>query len=425
MKKIVNKVKKSEFTRNIIKLVFGTSIGQLIMFLAAPILTRIYSPEDFSVFGVCVAFIYILQIISNGKYEEASLLPKENTKAANLVCVSIISSTIFAILTTIILYLTKDYILERLTNINAQILFLTPFGIIIISLYNILMFWNTRFKKFKNLFACKIIQPLTNALTAIICGYYFNLNTLGLIIAIFTAVTITSIILLIPSLTNKEMKFWEYKFSNLKQTLLTYKKFPLFLSFSFLMENATLRLPIIILSGILSHSLVGMYTLMERVLITPIFIFSMAIKDVFNQKAAEDFKKTGSTHNIYKNNLILLSIIAIFPCLILAIWGPDLFAIVFGEKWRFAGEMAKIMTPALFTRIISFTLIYNFQIHNKQDLTLIFQTLTFIAVLVGLYLTSRSLDITTFLWIYSISDALIKTAMIIKGYQLSKKTIYP
>ena len=421
MNAIISKIKSSEFTKNIIKLIFGTSVGQLIMFLAAPILTRIYSPEDFSILGVCVAFYCILQIISNGKYEEACLLPKTHNKAANLVNFSFICSFLFAILTAIILYLTKDYLLSKLTNINTTILVLIPIGIISMSAFNILIFWNTRFKKFKNLFSCKILQPLTNAIIAITIGYFYKQHSLGLILANVTALTITSIILLIPSIQNKEMRFWSYKFDDLKSQLIEYKKFPLFLLFSVLMENATIRLPIIILSSILNHSVVGIYTLMERVLITPIIVFSQSIKDVFNQKAAEDFKNTGSTHNIYKNNLILLSILGFFPCLILALFGPDIFSIIFGENWRFAGEMARIMTPALFFRIISMALVYNFQIHNKQDLTLIFQTMTFIAVIIGLHLTSITLDIKTFLWTYSLSDAVIKAFMIAKGYQLSRQ----
>ena len=41
---------KSEFTKNTLTLMTGTSVAQAIPIAISPILTRIYSPEDFGVY---------------------------------------------------------------------------------------------------------------------------------------------------------------------------------------------------------------------------------------------------------------------------------------------------------------------------------------------------------------------------------------
>ena len=53
---------KSEFSRNVLTLMTGTTIAQAIPIAISPILTRIYSPEDF---GLLALFLAVFSILSN------------------------------------------------------------------------------------------------------------------------------------------------------------------------------------------------------------------------------------------------------------------------------------------------------------------------------------------------------------------------
>ena len=48
---------KSDFIQNVVKLMTGTIIVQLIAFLSQPIITRIYSPHDYGIFATIQAII--------------------------------------------------------------------------------------------------------------------------------------------------------------------------------------------------------------------------------------------------------------------------------------------------------------------------------------------------------------------------------
>jgi len=55
---MINKLKlKSEFAKNVLTLMTGTTIAQAIPIAISPILTRIYTPEDFGVFALNILFI--------------------------------------------------------------------------------------------------------------------------------------------------------------------------------------------------------------------------------------------------------------------------------------------------------------------------------------------------------------------------------
>ena len=51
---------KSEFSRNVLTLMTGTTIAQAIPIGISPILTRIYSPEDFGLFALFLAITNII-----------------------------------------------------------------------------------------------------------------------------------------------------------------------------------------------------------------------------------------------------------------------------------------------------------------------------------------------------------------------------
>jgi O-antigen/teichoic acid export membrane protein len=94
---------KSDFTKNILKLVSGTFIAQLLTILLAPILTRLYAPEVFGLFTLISSIFGVIALISGGRYEVAILLPKKDEDAANLLILSLGVNTIFMLLFYLIL----------------------------------------------------------------------------------------------------------------------------------------------------------------------------------------------------------------------------------------------------------------------------------------------------------------------------------
>lgn len=62
----------------------GSVLGQLVMLLATPIITRLYSPSDFGILSLYTMVVSVLLVFATLKYELAIPLPKENKKAINL-----------------------------------------------------------------------------------------------------------------------------------------------------------------------------------------------------------------------------------------------------------------------------------------------------------------------------------------------------
>lgn len=59
---------RSEYRRNIITLVTGTTIAQAIPVAISPVLTRLFSPDDFGFFAVYFSTATVLSVIATARY---------------------------------------------------------------------------------------------------------------------------------------------------------------------------------------------------------------------------------------------------------------------------------------------------------------------------------------------------------------------
>lgn len=81
---------KSEFLRNVLTLMTGTTIAQAIPIANTPILTRLYTLADFGLLALFVAVTSILGSIANGRYEMAIMLPKKDEDAINIAALGLL-----------------------------------------------------------------------------------------------------------------------------------------------------------------------------------------------------------------------------------------------------------------------------------------------------------------------------------------------
>ena len=87
---VINSVRyKSGFLRNVGTLFTGTSVAQILPLVISPFLTRVYSPEEFGILAMFVAFSSVIGVISTGRYELAIIQAKSDRMAVAVFALSI------------------------------------------------------------------------------------------------------------------------------------------------------------------------------------------------------------------------------------------------------------------------------------------------------------------------------------------------
>lgn len=362
---------KSEFSRNVMTLMTGTTIAQAIPIAISPILTRIYTPEDFGLFALYIGVLMIFSSLVAGKYELSILIPKENKDAQHLVLGSIMLSFVICLCLFVCIVIFVNSLVTLLGNEKVRFwLYFLPLNIFILSVASILYYWNNRLKSYDVLSKGQVIQSVSKAGVNISLGFILKLGS-GLIVG-----TLISSVIYLSYLFRKAFQSLEFSsFDNKKAFFLLkkYKKFPLFMVPSGLLENTASQLPVILMGGSFGSLVVGYYSLSQRMISIPTMLVGAAIGNVFRQEASHHFSRHGECRLLFIMTLKKLILLSCIPFIIFYFFSPYLFAIIFGEEWRVSGEFAQILTPMFFLQFVVSPLSNMFMIAEKQQYDLYMQ----------------------------------------------------
>jgi O-antigen/teichoic acid export membrane protein len=412
---------KSEFTRNVLTLMTGTTIAQAIPIAISPILTRIYSPEDFALFALYGSILMLLSVMATGKYELAITIPKNNIEAKNIVILSILISIFLSIFILILLFAFSDSIANLLKNKNIEdLLFLLPISILSVGFYQSMSYYTNRESKFKRLALSRVIQSLSVSSISLFFGYIIYLNY-GLVLGSVFGQFLAAIILVRLVINDNKNFLKNISFRKIFVVAKKNIKFPKFLIVSNFINTFSQQLPIFLFSIYYSSAVVGYYMLSQRIIKVPSSILANAVADVFRQKASYEFSHNGNCVLLYKKTIKKLFFISIIPFSILFFIAPDLFAFVFGEKWRITGEYVQIMIPMFFLQFISNPLSMLTVIANKQEYDIWWQSMFGIGtliILLGTHYVNGNIKNT--LMYLTFFYSLMYVIMLNKTYKLSK-----
>ena len=82
----------------------------------------------------------------------------------------------------------------------------------------------------------------------------------------------------------------------------------------------------------------GFYDQSYRILRLPLMLAGLALGQVFFQRSAEKYNNKEDIMPIMMKSIKMLALISILPFTLIFLFGDDMFAYVFSEKWRGAGE---------------------------------------------------------------------------------------
>ncbi len=155
----MNLKKRSPFLKNFIALFTGSAVAQLIPIALSPVLARIYSTDDFAVFGIFYSTLLMLSVIAAAKYEVAIVVPKSESESRKVAMVSAIASLFVFVLLAIVSMLFSDAFVDYVDNQKIRPWIpLILIGVLITGLYQSTSYWLIRRAKFKDLAINKVSQ---------------------------------------------------------------------------------------------------------------------------------------------------------------------------------------------------------------------------------------------------------------------------
>ena len=408
---------KSEYVRNLLTLVSGTTIAQAIPVAVTPILTRIYSPAEFGLFAIYMALISIGAMIATGRLEMAVLIVRKDSDALRLAFISFIVSGVFSILTLLVIALWG----ERIAAFSGQPemlrwLYIVPFSIFLFSVYKVVLHWLNRNKQYGLMSRNRVIQSGSISALQVAVGLAPKITT-GLAIA--DCLGRAAALLLILRRITATVKLPAFNRARQYALIRRYRKFPFLGSPASLLNVLSLQAPYVIIPAIFTSAIAGMYFLVFRVLMLPIALIGEAMMEVFRSRAMEDLKEHGTCRPVFIKTFLSLVIIGLPPALLLMLFGREIFAFVFGEDWREAGRYAAILAPMALFRLSCAPLGGVLFIREKLHLILLLQSFFFVMVALSLVVGWMQQDPVLLVSFLSVSGCLFYLLQALSSFRLS------
>lgn len=408
-----------KFAKNLAVLMTGTTIAQAIPVLISPLLTRIYTPEDFGVFALYLAVASIIAVVVTGRYEMAIIIPKKHNTAWHIAVLSISLAGIACLCMLLLIVLFKSYF-DRLLGWGdgAQWLYWLPASVFFMATYQSLNYLCNRDGHYKRMAISRILQ--SSAMSAVhIGGGYIRAGATGLISGQILGqlfATFALVYMMFVRESTKTLLISKYKMFALARR---YADFPKYLILAHGFNTASAHSPIIFLSAYFGSGSAGFYILIQRVIGAPMAIIASAIADVFRHEASHEYARSGSCRMIFRKAFARLLFISIVPFVIFFFLAPTIFLVFFGESWREAGNYAQLLTPMFFLQFIASPLSAMYMIAQKQKLYLIWQFVLFGLIVVAFSVGAYADDIEVFLLLFSAFNSFMYAASGVVSYKLA------
>lgn len=380
MKNTMNK----GFIKNVLTIAKGTAAGQLILFLASPLLSRIYTPEEYGILAIYTLLISTLSILSTLKLELAMQTEEKDTSAIFIVKVSMIFNMLFSFVLLIIFHSQKELLckLFKIPLESSGFLYLVPFGVFALGLNRInssLFIRNKNFNDLKKLFVSNSILMVTIQMGLGILKVIPNSLIIGDAIGRF----ITNVRAIKGKLTNSKTP--KLSFTNAFKVIREKRKY-VFLStsseFLFVLVNQSIPFLLILFY---SPILAGYYTFGLKIVNAPMVLIGKSISQVYISEIRTETKRYSKINKLFNQIVKRLTLTAILPYSLLYFFGPEIFSIIFGSEWSYSGELMSIMSILFFVEIIVYPLTVTLEVLEKQKFLFFWQLMRGITTITAFF----------------------------------------
>jgi len=400
-------IKQRHFLKSAFVLISGTALGQVIPILTAPIVTRIYSPQDYGLFGIFLLISSLIGVVTTMQIENAILIEKDDFSANNVfqLCIFLsVAASICSFLFMLFFHgtITRYFRVPELTNY----LYLLPLTVVMTGLTNSLSTWCNRLLLYKAISTQRIVSAIVAPATSILIGLLMKSVAglfVGMLIGQFVGVAL---------LARAYYHSANYSFVSFRHMFETFKRHSAFPKFNFPSELINLfiaQFPAFILGRFYSLASVGQYNLSNRMLSMPTMFISQAVGEVFKKRASIEFHATGACINTFKRTFFTLAFLSLIPFLTIFLLGPYLFGFLFGKQWIEAGSFTRIMTVMFFLRFTVSPLTFVVYLKGKQMIGLVGTIVYAITTVIVCYIIASNTSnvyylligyVSNFTWIY-------------------------
>lgn len=350
----------------------GGAIGQALVVLATPVLTRLFTPEDFGVYALYSSTVLVAGSLASLRLDAAVLVPRQLGTAVALsklgsgalVVVGVVTAAAAAAAVAV------GVLGPDATHSPALAALFVLLGVVGFGGYQLLNMWAVRERLYGAVARTRVTRAAVQVafqvgggligfapgglLMGHALGHLFGLRFIG----------------------RRMLDAWRSvrtSAARLRWTARRYRNYPLLSAPAALLQSSSLQLPAVVLMAYFGPAAAGVYAVAQRVIATPIQVVGSALAMVFMGETLHLAKSSpAQLRRVMLRSVALTALIGSLPILLLALGGPPLFEFALGREWAEFGTYIRTMAPMFVAQFAMYPISQTLKVLERPGLQLVF-----------------------------------------------------
>lgn len=353
--------------RNVITLGLGQLFGHAILLAGTPLLTRMYSPDDFGLFAIYGAVLSVCSVVVTLRYEAAIPLAANRKQAFHLLVLTLGIALALAALCGALFLLARDTALihPHLAQLRSYAVLLA-INLAACGGYQALTFWLLHERNFQQLAVARLMNSLAMVGGQVGLGLAGS-GPAGLLIG--HGLGYGAGCVWMGTLAFSRSKRVSISLGESLTAAARFSRFPRISVWGALVSALATHLPVLLIAAIFSPVAAGWYLLAHRCLIVPLSLLQVPLSRTYLSESADLFRERPQDMlRLYWNVVLIVLGTAAVPVAGFMLFAPMLFGLVFGVEWVPAGEFCRILAPLLLLQLAWNSVQSTLDILGRQDI---------------------------------------------------------
>lgn len=368
------------FLKDVSIMLTGSAGGQAVSLLLSPLLTRLYTPQEFGILSVYSAIIAILTVVASLRYELAMPLVRDDEDAVNLMAVCLMALGITTAAVGLVSFLAPDSWVARIWPIPLDpadsLIYrsLLVVGYTCLGGYFIALYVATRVNAYRAIARTRLAQGVVGP-TSQIGLALLGAGAPGLLVGSILGQSAGTFGLFGKVMGGRGDLLRAISWSRMKAQASRFKQFPLVGSWAALIDAiGSSQLLYLLITMTYSARIAGFIFLAERVVSRPLSIIGTSILQVFVGEAG---KTIASDPALLKRRFYQVVTrqfgLALAWILLANLIAILLFPAMFGEEWRDGVPYLEAISIAYLAQAVVLPVFHTLQLLERQRMAAAWQ----------------------------------------------------
>jgi O-antigen/teichoic acid export membrane protein len=338
--------------KNIATVLSGTLVAQLIALAAMPLLSRLYSPEDFGHFQIYMSSLNVLLMVVAFRYEVALLNADAGVKLNTLLGLVLRLSFLTSGVTAIVVWLAGPFLASQIDGFGVIAWLIAP-GMLFGGLYHALIYLPIRNRNYKLSVVTKLFQSVSYVGTSLSLAFT-PLSAVGLAIGDLFGRLAGGFVAIAWIKGIARMLAQPVPLIQLIRVAQEFRSFPLMTFPGTLISALTAAMIPIVFAKLYGVEVAGQYALVERFVLVPVGIIAFAVGQVFTGDFAQAIReRPEAAYPDFKRLVLALSFTGLLGAGVGFFGLPWALPIVLGSQWTLSGELAAWAMPMALSSFVA------------------------------------------------------------------------